>query len=142
MTGEAEVTTTLDGRDCRRATTLASGQRDTDRSRTESKGFAIPTDRFWSRLRRYGDGPRPLQKLLKQIEKGTQVRSSGLDRVLTELKLHRDTAPDGDLRSALTWLCNAQTRLVTSPSPAHSREVLLAAYEVKRVLATVGQTHR
>jgi hypothetical protein len=80
--------------------------------------------------------------LLKQVEKGTQVRSSGLDRVLTELQEHRDATTNDGLRSALTWLCNAQTRLTTSPSPAHSREVLLAAYEVKRVLATAGPTPR
>ncbi|EUA37420.1 hypothetical protein I549_1710 [Mycobacterium avium subsp. avium 2285 (R)] len=50
--------------------------------------------------------------------------------------------PEGDLRSALTWLCNAQSRIANSPSAAHSREVLLAAYEVKRVLATAGGTRR
>ena len=31
--------------------------------------------------------------------------------MLAELKLHRETTPDPDLRSALVWLCNAQTRL-------------------------------
>nr|WP_232006886.1 hypothetical protein [Mycobacterium sp. 1245805.9] len=46
------------------------------------------------------------------------------------------------MKSALTWLCNAQTRLASDPSTAHSREVLLAAYEVKRVLATAGPTPR
>ncbi|HTY34402.1 hypothetical protein [Mycobacterium sp.] len=83
-----------------------------------------------------------MEQLLKQVEKGTQVRHSGLDRVLTELKQHRDAAPEGDLRSALTWLCNAQTRMANNPGTAHSREVLLAAYEVNRVLATAGETHR
>jgi hypothetical protein len=102
----------------------------------------IQNNGFWSRWRRDGDGPRSLEHLLKQVEKGTQVRSSGADRVLAELKQHRDDAPDGDLRSALTWLCNAQTRLGADPTTAHSREVLLAAYEVKRVLATAGPTPR
>ena len=99
---------------------------------------------MWSKWLRNRDGagdtPRTLEQLLKQIEKGTQVRSSGLDRVVAELKLHRDNTPNDDLRSALTWLCNAQSRLASSSSPAHSREVLLAAYEVKRVLATAGDT--
>ncbi|HWF26886.1 MAG TPA: hypothetical protein VG327_00645 [Mycobacterium sp.] len=83
-----------------------------------------------------------MEHLLKQVEKGTQVRSSGLDRVLAELKLHRDAAPDADLRSALAWLCNAQSRMASSPTSAHSREVMLAAYEVKRILATAGGTPR
>jgi hypothetical protein len=83
-----------------------------------------------------------LEHLLKQVETGTQVRSSDHDRVLTELKLQRDATPDGDLRSALTWLCNAQSRIASSPTAAHSREVLLAAYEVKRILATADGTRR
>lgn len=95
---------------------------------------------FFSKWRRDGDGPRSLAQLLKQVEKGTQVRHSGGDRVLDELKQHRDNATDADLRSALTWLCNAQTRLLSSPSTAHSREVLLASYEVNRVLATGAGT--
>jgi hypothetical protein len=65
------------------------------------------------------------------------VRRSGADRVLAELKEHRDATPDAGLQSALTWLCNAQSRMTNTPNAAHSREVLLAAYEVKRVL-TVG----
>ena len=68
------------------------------------------------------------------------MRSSGQDRVLTELKLHRDTTPDGDLQSALTWLCNAQSRMAASPSTAHSREVLIAADAVKRIAATAAET--
>ncbi|HZC53176.1 MAG TPA: hypothetical protein VE441_11845 [Mycobacterium sp.] len=83
-----------------------------------------------------------MERLLKQVEKGTQVRSSGLDGVLDDLKQHRDSTPDGDLRSALAWLCNAQSRMASSPTAAHSRDVLLAAYEVKRVLATAGGTPR
>jgi hypothetical protein len=102
----------------------------------------LENNRFFSRWRRDGDGPRSLEQLLKQVEKGTQVRHSRLDGVLTELKQHRDAAPDGDLRSALTWLCNAQTRMASNPSTAHSREVLLAAYEVNRVLATGADTRR
>ena len=89
-----------------------------------------------------GDTPRSLIHLLKQIEKGAQVRRSGLDQVLAELQQHRDTTPNADLRSALAWLCNAQSRMAGSPSAAHSREVLLASYEVKRVLATTAETPR
>jgi hypothetical protein len=66
------------------------------------------------------------------------VRRSGADRVLAELKEHRDATPDAGLQSALTWLCNAQSRMTNNPNAAHSREVLLAAYEVKRILATSG----
>jgi len=80
--------------------------------------------------------------LLKQVEKATQVRRGGLDRVLAELKLHRDTTPDADLRSALAWLCNAQTRLASNPTAAHSREVLIAADAVKRTLAKAAGTPR
>jgi hypothetical protein len=101
---------------------------------------------MWSRWLRNRDGtgdtPRSLKQLLKQVEKGTQVRQSGADRVLAELKLHRDTAADPDLRSALAWLCNAQTRMANNPTAAQSREVLLAAYEVNRVLATAAETPR
>jgi hypothetical protein len=112
--------------------------------RTEPKGFAIQTDRFWSKWRRNRDdsAPRSLNHLLKQVEKGSQVRSSGLDRVLVELKLHRDSTPDGDLRSALAWLCNAQSRMASSATAAHSREVVMAAYEVRRILATADGTPR
>ena len=106
------------------------------------KGCAIQNNRFWSKRRRDGDAPRSLKDLLKQVEKGTQVRISGLDQVLTELKAHRDATPDGDLRSALAWLCNAQTRMANNPTTAHSRDVLLAAYEVNRVLATTSETPR
>lgn len=83
-----------------------------------------------------------MEHLLKQVEKGSQVRSFDHDRVLSELKLHRDATPEGDLRSALTWLCNAQSRITSNPTAAHSREVLLAAYEVKRILATADGTRR
>jgi hypothetical protein len=96
----------------------------------------------WRRDRDTGDTPRSLKRLLKQVEKRTQVRTSGGDQVLAELKQHRDSTADPDLRSALAWLCNAQTRMADNPSPAHSREVLLAAYEVNRVLATAADTPR
>jgi siroheme synthase (precorrin-2 oxidase/ferrochelatase) len=62
--------------------------------------------------------------------------------VLAELKQHRDATADPDLRSALAWLCNAQSRLVNNPTSAHSREVVMAAYEVKRVLATAAEPPR
>jgi hypothetical protein len=137
-----------------RTTTLACGQRDNSQSRTESKGFAIQKDRFWSRIsskwrrNREGEGdspspaPRSLEHLLKQVEKGTQVRRRGLDQVLSELKQHRDSTPDADLQSALTWLCNAQSRLVSNPNAARSREVLMAADAVKRILARAAGTPR
>ncbi|WP_197515524.1 hypothetical protein [Mycobacterium sp. E1747] len=76
-----------------------------------------------------------MKQLIKQVEKATQVRRSGLDQVLTELKAHRDASPDGELRSALAWLCNAVSRFVQEPTPARGREVSLAAYEVNRVLS-------
>ncbi|OQZ89303.1 hypothetical protein BST11_18305 [Mycobacterium alsense] len=95
-------------------------------------------DRFRAGWRRTDAGPRALQLLLKQVEKGAQVRGRGQDRLLAELKAHRDTTPDDELRSALTWLCNAQARLASGPSAARSREVLLAAHEVRRVLAGAG----
>ncbi|ORA09717.1 hypothetical protein [Mycobacterium arosiense] len=83
-----------------------------------------------------------MEQLLKRVEKGSQVRGPDHDRVLAELKLHRDATPEGDLRSALAWLCNAQSRIASSPTAAHSREVLLASYEVKRILATADGTRR
>jgi hypothetical protein len=104
--------------------------------RRTARLFVIPNNGFLSKWRRDADGPRSLEQLLKQVEKGAQVRRSGLDGVLAELKVHRDATPDAGLQSALTWLCNAQTRMVKDPNATHSREVLLAAYEVKRILAT------
>lgn len=92
---------------------------------------------MWARLRRRRDGaagvaPRALKDLLKQVEKATQVRRSGLDRVLAELTLHRDAATEPELRSALAWLCNAVSRFGRNPSAPHAREVMLAADAVKR----------
>jgi len=99
---------------------------------TEPQGPAIQNDRLPSRLRRSRDAPRSLQRLVKEVEKATQVRRSGLEGVLTELQQHRDATSDAGLREALTWLCNAVTRMVTNPTAAHSREVLIAADAVKR----------
>jgi hypothetical protein len=79
--------------------------------------------------------PRSLKYLLKQVDKATQVRRSGLDQVLIELNLHRDTTASPELRSALAWLCNSLSRMVSDPNPAHSREVLVAADAVKRASA-------
>ncbi|OBI16473.1 hypothetical protein A5714_11205 [Mycobacterium sp. E2462] len=76
-------------------------------------------------------GPRSLGHLLKQAEKATQVRRTGTEQVVTELEAHRAATGDPELRSALTWLCNALTRLTKSSSAAHSREVLLAAAAVR-----------
>jgi hypothetical protein len=63
--------------------------------------------------------------------------------MLAELKMHRDTTPNPDLRSALAWLCNAQSRMANNQTTAHSREVLMAADAVKRILAAAdsGNTH-
>jgi hypothetical protein len=69
------------------------------------------------------------------VEKGTQVRRSGLEQVLAELELHRDATPDPDARSALAWLCNDVSRLLRNPTAAHAREAMIAADAVKRVPA-------
>lgn len=111
-------------------------------SPVDCRGCAIQNNRFWSKWRRDGDGARSLEQLLRQVERGAQVRGSDVERLLTELQQQRDATPDGDLRSALAWLCNAQSRIASDPTAAHSREVLLAAYEVKRVLATATGTTR
>jgi hypothetical protein len=91
------------------------------------------------RRNRAGDsssaGPRSLKHLLKQVDKATQVRRSGLEQVLAELNLHRDTTPSPELQSALAWLCNALSRMVSDPTGVHSREVLVATDAVKRTLA-------
>jgi siroheme synthase (precorrin-2 oxidase/ferrochelatase) len=92
-------------------------------------------------LRRNGAGdpsgaaPRSLKQLLKQVDKATQVRRSGLEQVLVELNLHRDSTPSPELQSALAWLCNSLSRMVNDPNAAHSREVLVAADAVKRASA-------
>lgn len=77
-------------------------------------------------------GPRALKDLLKQVEKATQVRRSGLDQVLAELQLHRDAATGPERRSALAWLCNSVSRFARNPSAPHAREVMLAADAVRR----------
>lgn len=97
------------------------------------EGFTIPTRRSWPwRRTRAGSGPRPLDQLLTHAEKAAQVRRSGTDRVLAELKLHRDSAPDSELKSALAVLCNTLSRLVKDPNAAHSRQTLMAVDAVKR----------
>jgi Ca-activated chloride channel homolog len=77
--------------------------------------------------------PRSLKHLLKQVEKATQVHRSGLDRVLEELKQHRDATTEPNLHAALVALCNALTRFLKDPK-AHGREVLVAVDAVKRLL--------
>jgi len=95
-------------------------------------------------LRRNGAGdstsadPRSLKQLLKQVDKATQVRRSGLEQVLVELNLHRDSRPSPELQSALAWLCNSLSRMVNDPTAVHSREVLVAADAVKRTLAATN----
>ena len=139
MTGEAEVTRRWRrGRD-------SLGLRSARESPTalNPEGFAISHDRFWSAWRRNrggtdgspGAGPRALDDLLKQVERATQVRRSGFDQVLAELKLHRDAATDAELRSALAWLCNAVTRFGHNPTATHAREVVMATDAVRRLPA-------
>ncbi len=77
---------------------------------------------------------RPLKKLLKEVEKATQVRRSGLDRVLAELTAHRDATHDPGLRAALDRLCIVLPRFMQDPTPAHAQELLLAVDAVKRIL--------
>jgi Ca-activated chloride channel homolog len=79
-------------------------------------------------------GPRSLKHLLKQVEKATQVRRSGLDKVLDELMQHRDVTSEPDLRAALVQLCNALTRFLKGQTQAQAREVLVAVDAVKRLL--------
>ena len=78
--------------------------------------------------------PRSLKHLLKQVEKATQVRRSGLDRVLEELQQHRDATSEPELRAALVQLCNALTRFLKGSTQAQAREVLVAVDAVKRLL--------
>ncbi|ORV56482.1 hypothetical protein AWC05_09700 [Mycobacterium florentinum] len=87
---------------------------------------------MWSKWRRRngtngsGTSPRSLEQLLKQVEKSTQVRRTGLDGVLSELQMHRDATVDPEARSALAWLCNSLSRFVTNPSAAHARQLVMA----------------
>lgn len=76
-----------------------------------------------------------MNDLLKQVEKATQVRRSGFDQVLAELKLHRDAATDPELRSALAWLCNAVARFGNQPTATRAREVMMAADAVRQLPA-------
>lgn len=139
MTGETEVTER-----CRRGRdTLGPRSARKPPTAPDSEGFVISRDRFWSGWRRNrggadaspGAGPRALNDLLKQVEKATQVRRSGLDQVLAELKLHRDGATGAELRSALAWLCNAVTRFGHNPTATRAREVTMAADAVRRAPA-------
>ncbi len=133
MTGVTEVAYPPNRREPGPATTLSMPSRDGKPICPPSlEGPAIPNDRFWFRRRPTRDAPRSLQQLLQEVEKSTQVRRSGLERVLTELQQHRDSASDAGLREALTWLCNSVTRMISNPTAAHSREVLIAADAVKR----------
>jgi hypothetical protein len=78
---------------------------------------------------------RSLKDLLKRVEKATQVRRSGLDRVLAELKQHRDATSDPDLRAALDRLCEVLARFLRNPGPGQTGDMLVAVDAVKRHLA-------
>ena len=82
---------------------------------------------------------RPLKDLLKQVEKGTQVRRTGLDRVSAELTQHRDATSDPDLRLALDQLCEDLSGFLQNPAPARGRRVLVAVEVAKRFLTPVGR---
>ncbi|MFP1152385.1 hypothetical protein [Mycobacterium sherrisii] len=92
----------------------------------------------WRRNRGGSDGaasaPRSLEQLFKQVEKSTQVRRTGLDKVLAELQMHRDAAPDPEMRSALAWLCNSLSRFVNNPSAAHARQLVMATGTARAAL--------
>jgi Ca-activated chloride channel homolog len=116
-------------------------------------GGALPASPSLAMLRRVPaqpdsapPSPRSLKHLLKQVEKATQVRRSGLDRVLEELKEHRDATTEPDLRAALVQLCNALTRFLKGPhrpkAQAHSGEVLVAVDAVKRLLGESDRGRR
>jgi Ca-activated chloride channel homolog len=82
---------------------------------------------------------RPLKDLLNQVEKGTQVRRTGLDRVSAELTQHRDATSDPDLRLALDQLCEDLSGFLQNPAPAQGRRVLVAVEVAKRFLTPVGR---
>lgn len=82
---------------------------------------------------------RPLDKLLKVVEKSAQVRRSGLDTVLDELKQHRDNESDRELRAALDQLCAALARFLEHPTGPQGRQLLVAVDAVKRALALHGR---
>jgi hypothetical protein len=95
----------------------------------------------WSKWRRNragaqgsGAAPRSLEQLLKQVEKSTQVRRTGLDQVLVELEMHRDATSDPDARSALAWVCNSLSRFVNNPSAAHARQLVMATGTARAAL--------
>lgn len=68
------------------------------------------------------------------MEKATQVRRSGLDAVLDELKRHRDTATDPELRAALDQLCAALAHFLEHPTGPQSRQVLVKLDAVRRAM--------
>jgi Ca-activated chloride channel family protein len=76
---------------------------------------------------------RSLKDLLKQVEKQTQVRSSGFDKVLAELTQHRKATSDPDLRAALDRLCEVLSRSLRNPGPGQTGDMLVAIDAVKRV---------
>ncbi|OBK28614.1 hypothetical protein A5634_20120 [Mycobacterium asiaticum] len=83
---------------------------------------------------------RPLDKLLKRVEKSVQVRRSGLDAVLAELKQHRDAESEPELRAALDQLCVALARFLRDPK--QSRQLLVAIDAVKRALGAAGEPRK
>lgn len=83
--------------------------------------------------------PRSLDKLLKLVEKGTQVRRSGLDAVLDELRRHRDAATEPELRAALDQLCAALARFLEHPTGPQSRQVLVKLDAVRRAMPAAGR---
>ncbi|OBK26865.1 VIT domain-containing protein [Mycobacterium asiaticum] len=82
---------------------------------------------------------RSLDKLLKVVEKSAQVRRSGLDTVLSELRQHRDNESDRELRAALDQLCAALARFLEHPTGPQGRQLLVAVDAVKRALALHGR---
>lgn len=80
------------------------------------------------------EAPRSLDKLLRQVEKSAQVRRSGLDAVLAELKQHRDAESDVELRGALDQLCVALARFLTDSTGPTGRQLLVAVDAVKRAM--------
>ena len=105
----------------------------------------MPAARFRAVAPRPESGPpapRSLKHLLKQVEKAAQVRRSGLDQVLEELKQHRDATAEPDLRAALVQLCNALTRFLKDSTQARGRELLVAVESVKRLLGGTDRGRR
>jgi Ca-activated chloride channel homolog len=83
-------------------------------------------------------GVRSVKRLLKQVEKATQVRRPGLDEVLVELGQQRDATLDPDLRAALDRLCDVVARFLRDPGPGHNGDLLVASHTVKQRLAAAA----